>query len=162
MISQLMQDALNEQINKEFASAYLYLSMSTWCDANNYSGAAHWMRAQFHEEQNHAGKMMGYLSDRGGKVVLAAIGAPDLEFASLQDVFEKTLSHEQYVTSLINALYAKAGAENDYASQAFLQYFVTEQVEEEKSAQEILDHLRKIGDKHTGLIMLDRHLASRE
>ena len=161
MLSKKMQDAMNEQINKELYSAYLYLSMSAYCESINLSGFGHWMRAQAGEEQEHAMKLYGFICDRGGRVELQAIDQPPVEFKSAIDVFEQTLKHEEFVTSLINDLYVLAIQEKDYASQIFLQWFVTEQVEEEKGAGEILERLRMIGDKAQGLILMDRQLAAR-
>ena len=161
MLSKKMQDAMNEQINKELYSAYLYLSMSAYCESINLSGFGHWMRAQAGEEQEHAMKLYGFICDRGGRVELQAIDQPPVEFKSAIDVFEQTLRHEEFVTSLINDLYVLAIQEKDYASQIFLQWFVTEQVEEEKGAGEILERLRMIGDKAQGLILMDRQLAAR-
>lgn len=161
MLSKEMQDALNEQINKELYSGYLYLSMSAYCESVNLPGFAHWMRAQALEEQEHAMKMFEFVVDRGGRVVLKAIDQPPAEFESPTAVFEQTLKHEEYVTSLIDDLYARAVQEKDYASQVFLQWYVTEQVEEEKGASEILERLRMVGDKAQGLALIDRELAAR-
>ena len=156
-----MQDALNEQIREELASAYIYLSMAAYCESINLPGLAHWMQAQSTEEMEHAMKFYGYIHDRGGRVVLHALEQPPVEFEGATDVFEKTLAHEQYITGLIHKLYALALEENDYASLGLLQWYVDEQVEEEKTASEILDLLKMAGDKGQALIMLDRQLASR-
>ena len=161
MLRKKVQDALNEQINKELYSAYLYLSMSTYCESINLSGFGHWMRAQAREEQEHAMKLYGFICDRGGRVELQAIDQPPVEFKSAIDLFEQTLKHEEFVTSLINNLYVLSAQEKDYATQIFLQWFVTEQVEEEKGAGEILERLRLIGDKAQGLLIMDRQLAAR-
>jgi ferritin len=160
-LSKKMQDALNEQIKEELASAYIYLSMAAYCESINLGGFAHWMRAQTNEEMEHAMKFYGYIHDRGGRVVLEALDQPPIEFDGPTDVFEKTLAHEQYITGRIHMLYGMAVEEKDYASVGALQWFVDEQVEEEKTATEILEYLKMIGDKGQGLIMLDRHLASR-
>jgi ferritin len=161
MLRQTMQDAINQQINKELYSAYLYLSMAAYCEDANLPGSARWMRAQANEEMGHAMKFFGYVSERGGRVVLQAIEQPQVEFQGLLDVFERTLEHEQFVTSLINDLYSLALAEKDYASQSFLQWFIDEQVEEEASATEIVETLKMIGDKGHALVMIDRQLGSR-
>jgi ferritin len=161
MLSRKMQDAINEQINKELYSAYMYLSMAAYCEDANLPGSAHWMRAQANEEVEHAMKFFDYVNERGGRVVLKAIDQPSVEFQGLLDVFERTLEHEQYVTSLIDNLYTLALEEKDYASQSFLQWFIDEQVEEEASATEIVETLKMIGDKGHALVMLDRQLASR-
>ena len=161
MLSKTLQDAMNEQIKNELYSAYLYLSMSAYCEASNLPGFAHWMRMQAQEEVTHAMKFYDFIYERGGRVVLQAIDQPPLEFQSPLDVFEQTLEHEQKVTALINDLYALAAREKDYASQVFLQWFVTEQVEEEDSATQIVETLKMVGDKGHALLMLDRELGGR-
>jgi ferritin len=161
MLSKTLQDAMNEQIKNELYSAYLYLSMSAYCEAANLPGFAHWMRMQAQEEEAHAMKFYQFIHDRGGRVVLQAIDQPPVEFPSPLAVFEQTLEHEQKVTAMIHDLYTLAVEEKDYASQAFLQWFVTEQVEEEDSASQILETLKMIGDKGHALLMLDRELGSR-
>jgi ferritin len=160
-LSKKMQDALNEQIKEELASAYIYLSMAAYCESINLPGFARWMRMQTNEEMEHAMKFYGYIHDRGGRVILQAIDQPPIEFNGPTDVFEKTLAHEQYITGCIHNLYGMAAEGKDYASLGVLQWFVDEQVEEEQSATEILDVLKMVGDKGQGLIMLDRELARR-
>ena len=160
-LSKKLQDAFNAQIKEELFSSYIYLSMSAYCEAVNLPGFAHWMRSQSQEELEHAMKFYEFVYDRGGRVIFQAIDQPPAEFAGPTDVFEKTLEHEQFITGKINDLYTLAAAEKDYASLGLLQWFVTEQVEEEKNASEILAMLKMIGDKGQGLIMLDRQLASR-
>lgn len=135
--------------------------MSAYCESERLPGMAHWMRAQAGEEQQHALKLYRYVVEKGGRVVLEAIDKPPADFEGPLDVFEKTLEHEQKVTGLINALYGLAIAETDYATQIFLQWFVSEQVEEEAHATEIVDLLKAIGGHPQGLIMLDRQLAAR-
>ena len=161
MLNKTIQGAMNEQIKNELYSAYLYLSMSAYCEAANLSGFAHWMRLQAQEEVEHAIKFYQFIYERGGRVVLQAIDQPPGEFLSPLNVFEQTLAHEQKVTALIHDLYALAVQEKDYASQAFLQWFVTEQVEEEANATQIVDTLKMIGDKSHALLMLDRELGKR-
>jgi ferritin len=160
-LSKKMQDALNEQIKEEMASAYIYLSMAAYCESINLPGFAHWMQGQSQEELSHAMKLYEYIHDRGGRVVFQALEQPPAEFDGPIGVFEKTLAHEQYITGRIHNLYGMAAAENDYASLGILQWFVNEQVEEEKTAGDILDMLKVVGDKGQGLIILDRQLASR-
>ena len=160
-LSKKMQDAINEQIREELASSYIYLSMAAYCESINLPGFAAWMRVQSNEELEHAMKFYEYIHDRGGRVLLQAIEQPPAEFEGPLGVFQKTLEHEQYITGCIHKLYGMAVAENDYASLGILQWFVDEQVEEEKSAGEILEVLKMIGDKGQGLIMLDRQLAQR-
>jgi ferritin len=161
MLSKAMQDAINEQIKNELYSAYLYLSMSAYCESINLPGFAHWMRVQHGEETGHAMKFYGYVFDRGGRVVFGALEKPPSEFKSVQEVFKETLEHERKVTAMIHNLCSLAAKENDYATTEMLQWFVKEQVEEEKTAAQILEQLKMVGDKGAGLIMLDRHLASR-
>jgi ferritin len=161
MLSKKLQDVLNEQIKNELYSGYLYLAMSAYFEANNLPGFARWMRVQAAEEQAHALKFFDFIVDRGGRVVLQAIDQPPVEFSSPLAVFETTLQHEQKVTGLINALYELAVAENDYPAQVMLQWFINEQVEEEKNATQIVETLKMIGEKGQALIMLDRELGQR-
>jgi len=161
MFNQIIQDAMNEQIKNELYSAYLYLSMAAYCESVNVPGMAHWMRMQELEERVHALKFFDFVNERGGLVTLQAISQPPAHFESLLDVFEKTLAHEQKVTAMINDLYALAVQEKDYASQIFLQWFVTEQVEEEDSVGQVIETLKMIGDSRQGLLMLDRELGGR-
>lgn len=161
MLSQKMQDTMNEQIKNELYSAYLYLSMSAYCESINMPGFAHWMRLQAEEETEHAMKFYAFMHERGNRVLLQAIEQPPTEFESPLAIFEMTMEHEQKVTAMINNLYALAVEEKDYASQSFLQWFVDEQVEEESSADEILQMLKVIGDKVQALFMLDRELGRR-
>lgn len=162
MLSTALQEAINEQIKNELYSAYLYLSMAAYCEANNLPGSARWMRLQSQEETSHAMKFFDYVNDRGGRVVLQAIDQPPSEFESLLDIFQQTLGHEQKVTSMINQLYELAIKENDYPSQIELQWFITEQVEEEKSAGDILELLKAVGEHAPSLMMLDRQLGARQ
>jgi ferritin len=161
MLNETIQNAINEQIKNELYSAYLYLSMSAYCESINLPGLANWMRMQEQEEKIHAMKFYDFIHERGGRVVLQAIDQPQVEFQSPLDVFEKTLEHEQKVTAMINDLYALAVQEKDYASQIFLQWFITEQVEEEDSASQIIETLKMVGDSRQGLLMLNRELSGR-
>ena len=162
MLGKKIQDAMNEQMKNEFYSAYQYLSMAAHCESENLSGFAHWMRAQAREEIEHAMKFYDFILDRNGRIVLGALEEPVVEFGSPLDVFERALEHEQRVTAMINDLYGLAVKENDYASQTFLQWFVTEQVEEEKNAGDVVETLKMIGDKSEALFLLDRELGQRE
>ena len=157
-----LQNAFNEQIKNELYSAYLYLSMAAYFEAHNLSGFAHWMRVQEKEERAHAMKMFDFLTDRADKVTLQAIPQPPLDFSSLLDVFEKTLEHEKKVTALIDKLYALSKDADDNASAVFLQWFINEQVEEEKNTTQILETLKVIKPDSAAIIMLDRELAKRE
>ncbi len=161
MFSRKVQDVMNDQIQRELESAYIYLSMAAYFDSANLPGFAHWMRVQFQEEQAHAFKFYDFVNDRGGQVLLQAIGQPPVKFQSPLDAFEKALAHEEKITGHINDLYALATEEKDIASQGLLQWFVDEQIEEEKNVGDIVDMLKKIGDSNHALIMLDRELGQR-
>jgi ferritin len=157
-----MQDAINDQIQKEIYSAYLYLSMSAYFEGRNLPGAAQWMRVQHDEEMVHALKFFDFVNERGGRVVLKAIQQPTTDFDSAQAVFELALEHEKKVTKSIHDLYALAVKENDYPTQSMLQWFIDEQVEEEKSAGDIVAQFRMIGESGTALYMLDQQLGARQ
>jgi len=156
-----MLDALNEQINAELYSAYLYQAMAAHFAAGNLKGFAHWMDLQAKEEQAHARKMYDFLLDRGGRVTLKAIAAPPAEWKSPLAIFEESYAHEQKVTGLIHKLVDLARAENDHAGEVFLAWFVSEQVEEEANASEIVEKLKMIKDHTQGLLMMDGHLGQR-
>ena len=156
-----IEKAINEQINAEIYSAYLYLAMAAYFDTQNLAGFANWMKVQAQEEMAHAMKFYHYVYERGGAVELSAIDKPPAKFKSALDVAGQTLAHEQKVTGLINSLYELAFKEKDYASQSFLKWFIDEQVEEEGSAQSLIDKINLVGDKSHMLYMLDKELASR-
>jgi ferritin len=156
-----MESALNEQVNKEFYSAYMYLAMSAYCITIGLPGFAHWMRTQYEEENMHVTKMYDYILDQGGEVHLKTIEEPGKEYGTPLQIFEKTLEHEQFVTRSINELMSMAVEEKDYATQTFLQWYVTEQVEEEANVNDILAPLRMVGDDKSGLMMIDQQLAQR-
>ena len=161
MIGKKMLDALNEQINAELYSAYLYQAMAAHFAAGNLKGFAHWMDLQAKEEQAHARKMYEFLLDRGGRVTLKAIAAPPAEWKSPLAIFEESYAHEQKVTGLIHKLVDLARAENDHAAEVFLAWFVSEQVEEEANAGEIVEKLKMVKDHTQGLLMMDAHLGQR-
>ena len=161
MIKKKIQQALNKQLTAELFSSYLYLSMSAYFDSINLKGCANWMRVQVQEELVHAMKFYDFLLERGGKVNLSSIEGPPTEWASPLKVFEHAYQHEQKVTGLINDLVNLAISEKDHATNNFLQWFVSEQVEEEASADEVVQKLKLIGDARGGLFMLDRELAQR-
>ena len=161
MISPKIQDALNAQINAEFWSAYLYLSMGMHFEAEGHAGIANWFRIQFKEEQAHAEIFINYLLSRGGRVELKAIDAVPTSWESPLAAYLDTLAHEEKVTSLINNLYALAESEHDYATRGKLDWFIAEQVEEEETAQGLIDRLNLIGDNGLALYMLDQELATR-
>lgn len=162
MISQKMEDALNNQINAELYSAYLYFAMAADFETKNLPGFAHWMYTQAQEEFGHATRFYNYINEQQGRAKLGAIEAPPTEWASPLEVFEAAYKHEQHVTSLINNLVSLAMEEKDYATNIFLQWFVTEQVEEEASASTIAGKLNMIGDNPQGLFMMDQELAQRQ
>ena len=162
MLSASMQDSFNEQIKNEFYSAYIYLSMAAFFDDANLPGMAGWMRVQAREEAVHAIKIFDHLLDRGARVKLRGISQPPVDFASPLDVFEQAYKHEQAVTKAIHDLYAKAVQEKDFASSVFLDWFVREQVEEEKTALVIVEHLKMVAEDRSGLLMLDRELSQRK
>lgn len=161
MIAKELEQAINAQINAEFWSAYLYLSMSMHFAHEGYAGIANWYAVQFKEEQDHATILMNYLNSRDGKVILAPIAAVDTEWESPLAAFAATLEHEKKVTALINNLNALAVEHKDYATQNALQWFITEQIEEEENARGYIDALNKIGDNGYGLYMFDKELAAR-
>ncbi len=155
-------NAMNDQIRKEIESAYLYLSMAAHFEAGNWPGFAQWMKVQNHEEWLHAMKFFEFIHSRGGRVVLLPISQPPSQFKSHLAIFEQTLEHEKQVTASIHHLYEMAIAAKDYPSQVFLQWFVNEQVEEEKSALALVETLRLIGDKPSTLIYLDKRVGERK
>lgn len=161
MISQTMQDALNAQINLEQYSAQLYLAMSAACEGRSFRGFAHWLRVQASEETAHAMKLISFLLDRGGKLELKAVAAPPTEFGGVIQVFEQTLAHENGITARINALFELARAEKDHASEIALQWYVTEQVEEESTVGQIVDQLHAVGDQGGGIWYLDSRMGKR-
>lgn len=161
MLNSKIQDAINEQINAEFYSAYLYLSMSAHFESAGLPGLANWFRVQFQEEQAHATIFMNYVHQRGGRVILKAIDAVPTEWAGAAEAFRATLEHEQKVTAMINSIYTLAADEKDYATRDRLNWFVSEQVEEEDNCRQLIDKLTLIGDNGMGLYMIDRELATR-
>ncbi len=163
MLRKNVLKALNDQINAELYSAYMYLGMSAWCEHRNLPGFAEWMRKQFGEEQKHALKIFDYVLEQDGQVALAAIEKPAAAYRTLQEVWEKTYAHEQHVTSLIHELYALAEKERDFATKGLMQWYVTEQVEEEQQARAILEQVKMVGTNSSAVFFLDRHVAkSRE
>jgi ferritin len=161
MISKNMEKALNEQINAEMYSAYLYLSMESYFRSLDLSGFANWMRVQVQEEMMHAMKIYDFVDARGGRIILKSIAAPQTEWKSPLAVFEATYKHEQKVTGLINELVSLAIKEKDHATHTFLQWFVNEQVEEESSADKIIQQMKMMEEAPGGMFMLDRELGLR-
>jgi len=157
-----MMDALNKQINAELYSSYLYLAMAAYFESINLRGFAQWMSVQAKEEAGHAMKIYKYVIDRGGRVTLTEIAAPPKEWKSPLEAFSDVLKHERKVTGLINKLADQAANAKDHATSVFLNWFVSEQVEEEASAVEIVEKLKVVKDSAGSLLMLDHHLGKRE
>jgi len=161
MLSKKLEEALNAQVNAEFWSSYLYLSMSSDFAVKGLTGFANWMNIQFQEEKDHAIKFFNYIISRGGRPDLRPIAEVQKEWASPLEAFQSTLEHEQVVTKLINNLYTLATEDQDYATQSTLKWFIDEQVEEEDNARAIIDKLKMIGDNGYGIYQLDKELALR-
>jgi len=162
MIRQKIQDALNAQINAEFFSSYLYLSMATYFHSEGWEGMAKWMEKQAEEETEHGMKIYEHIVDRGGRVKLKPIEQPKTEWASPLEAFKDAVKHEEYITSRIHDLVKLTDEEKDYAAHIMLHWFVTEQVEEEAQVNEIVQMLERIGDSGNGMIMLDFQLGKRD
>ena len=161
MLNQTMAAKLNDQINFEHYSANLYLAMSSWCAHNGYGGAALFLKKHSHEEMAHANKLFDYVNETGSPALIQAIDAPENEFASLKDVFEKTYAHEKKVTKAINTLVDNALTQKDYSTFNFLQWYVAEQHEEERLFMSILDLFEIIEQDGRHLLMIDREIGSR-
>ena len=161
MLSEKIEKALNDQVNAEMYSAYLYLSMEAYFQSINLGGFANWMRVQTQEELTHAMKIYDFINERGGRVTLKQIDAPPIEWESPLNIFEAAYEHEQKVTGLINHLVDLAIEERDHATNNFLQWFVAEQVEEEDNASGIVERIKLVGDAKGGLFMLDQELGQR-
>ena len=162
MLSDKMLDALNKQINEEMYSAYLYLSMAAYFDAQNLKGFANWMMVQYKEEMDHAMKFYNYINSQGGRVKFYALKEPPSEWESPLHAFEETLKHEQHITKCINDLVDLAEQEKDRATFNLLQWYVDEQIEEEENDNEIIGKLKLVGNSGNGIFMLDRELAQRK
>ncbi len=160
-LSPKMEQALNDQLKREFYAAYMYLAMAAHCSAENLPGFAHWLELQAKEETGHAMRFYRYLEDRHAKIKLQAIEQPPDGFKSPLEVMQQALSHEQKVTQEINKLYALALSEQDYATQTFLHWFLEEQVEEEKMATQVVERLKLAGDDKSALLLIDRELGAR-
>jgi ferritin len=162
MLSEKMEQALNDQVNAEIYSAYLYLAMSAYFEDQNFPGFANWMYVQAQEEMTHAMKIYNYVFDRGGRIKLKAIDTPPAEWDDPIKVVEEVYVHEQKVTKMIHDLVDLARSENDHGTDNMLQWFVAEQVEEEASADELLQKLKLIGGQGHGLLMIDKELSGRQ
>ena len=161
MIEKKMIDAINEQINAELYSAYLYMSMASYFESKNLMGFANWMRVQTMEEMTHARRFYAFLSSRTARVILKAIDSPPSEWTSPLHVFEEALAHEHKITALINNLVNLSMDLRDHATTSFLQWFVTEQVEEESNVDAVIQSLRLIDNQASGWFLLDKDLAAR-
>ena len=161
MIKDTVLKAMNDQIQKELSSAYLYLSMAAAMDAQNLPGFAKWLKVQAEEERGHGMKIYDHVCDRGGRVILDAIEKPPSKFNSPLEVFEAVLEHERKVTASIHKLYELAVREKDYPTQTMLHWFIAEQVEEEKTAEQILAELQAVGERKHALLFMDRHMGQR-
>ncbi|MFW6110568.1 MAG: ferritin [Thermoproteota archaeon] len=161
MLSERMVEALNEQINREVYSAYLYLSMSAHSTFQGLEGFANWFRVQYQEEMRHALKIYDYIADQGERVELKAIQKPPVNFGSPLEMFKKTLEHEKFVTKCINDLVDLAVDEGDHATEIFLQWYVTEQIEEEANDTRIISKLKLVGEEGRGLFLVDKELGTR-
>ncbi|MCK4668953.1 ferritin [Candidatus Bathyarchaeota archaeon] len=161
MLSERMTEALNKQINREIYSAYLYLSMSADSTFKGLKGFANWFMVQYQEEMTHAMKIYDYINNQGGQVKLMAVEQPPMEFGSPLEIFEKTLEHEKFVTKCINDLVNLAIDQKDHATKIFLQWFITEQIEEETNDNDIIATLKLVGKEGNGLFMIDKELATR-
>ena len=162
MIGKKMESALNEQVNRELYSAYLYMSMSSFSERIGLKGFANWFMVQYHEEMAHAMKFYNYLHDQGNRVKLLTIDEPPADFKSPLDMCQRTLAHEQFVTSLINGLVELATQEKDDGTRDFLQWYVKEQVEEEESAGNLVEKMKAAGEDESAIKELDKELAGRE
>jgi ferritin len=161
MLSPIVQEAINDQINNELFSSYSYLSMAAWCEHQQFTGASHWLRLQSQEEYAHALKLYDFLLMRNARAMLRPIAQPEVDFESIVAVFEKALAQEQKVTQQIDSLYELAFKEKAFAALVELEWFITEQVEEEKNAREVVHKFRMVQDDPASLLDLDRELSQR-
>ena len=160
MITKNVEKAINEQIKREEHSSRIYLSMASWAERNGYPGAANWLYVQTEEERIHMLKLVHYLNDRGGKAVIPALDAPQPTFKSLPDVFQQVLVHEEYISGSINDLYATCTKEKDFTTANYLQWYITEQIEEESTVRSILDQIKLAGGDKGGMFMMDKEVAT--
>ncbi len=158
MLNKNVEAALSDQVQKEEFSSRLYLSMAIWCEVNGFPGAAAFLYDHTEEERMHQMKMIRYMNERGGKAALKALEAPEADFVSLEDVFTKVLAHEEFITASINNLYGLSMEEKDYTTGNFLQWYITEQVEEESTMRTILDKIRLVGKDKAGMFHIDKEL----
>ena len=160
MITKRVEKAINEQIKREEHSSRVYLAMASWAEKNGLPGAADWLYAQTEEERIHMLKLVHYVNDRGGTAVIPALDAPDARFKSLLDVFQTVLKHEEYISESINKLFAVCTKEEDFTTANYLQWYITEQIEEESTVRNILDQINLAGTEKGGLFMMDKEFAA--
>ncbi|MCX6244468.1 MAG: ferritin [Bacteroidetes bacterium] len=159
MVTKKVEKAINEQIKREEHSARLYLAMASWAEHNGFPGASDWLYAQTEEERIHMLKLVHYLNDRGGNVVFSSMDPLDLKFKTLVDLFQQVLKHEEFISASINELYDICTKEKDFSSSNYLQWYITEQIEEEKTVRNILDQLKLTGTDKGGLFLMDKEFA---
>lgn len=162
MLSKKINEALNNQLKSELYASHLYLSMAAFCESINLPGFARWMMQQSSEERTHALKIFNYINNRDGRVTLQSVDQPPATFKSAVDMFQQALEHEKSVSEAVHKLYRLASEESDYPTEVELQWFITEQVEEEKTASDIVQKLKMVGEQPTALLMLDHHLGARQ
>ncbi len=160
MLNKNVEIALNDQVQKEEFSSRLYLAMAIWCEVNGFPGAAAFLYQHTEEERMHQMKMIHYINERGGKAALKALEAPEADFASLEEVFTKVLAHEEFITESISNLYGLSVEEKDYTTGNFLQWYITEQVEEESLMRTILDKIKLVGKDKAGMFHIDKELEA--
>jgi ferritin len=159
MVTKIVEKSINEQIKREEHSSRIYLAMASWAERNGLPGAANWLYVQTEEERIHMLKLVHYLNDRDGAAVIPALDAPVSNFKSLTDVFQQVLKHEIYISESINELYAVCIREKDFTSANYLQWYINEQIEEERTARSILDQIKLAGTEKGGLFMMDKEFA---
>lgn len=160
-LSKGLEQAMNDQVTKEFQAAYLYLAMAAWCEERNFEGFGKWMRIQAREESSHAMRLFEFVLDRGGHIALGPLTQPKTAWKTPLAVFDAAAKHESAVSASIRSIYERAGKEKDHSCQIMLQWFITEQVEEEKTSTAIVERLRLVGDNPAALMMLDSQLGAR-
>jgi ferritin len=160
MISKIVEKALNEQIKREEHSSRIYLAMASWAEQGGLPGAAEWLYIQTEEERIHMLRLVHYLNDRGGKAVIPALEAPPARFRNLLEVFQEVLKHEEYISASINDLFAICNKEKDFSTANYLQWYITEQIEEESTVRQILDQIRLAGTDKGGIFMMDKEFAA--
>jgi ferritin len=161
MIGKIVEKAVNEQVKKEEHSSRLYLAMASWAEQHGYPGAADWLYVQTEEERIHMLKLVHYINDRGGKAIIPALEAPAGTYKTLLDIFQQVLKHEEFISASINDLYAVCIKEKDYTTANYLQWYITEQIEEESTVRSILDQISLAGTHQGGLFMMDKELAAK-